>query len=458
MTNNIFFAKIQAQKVLAFSTPDNDIAQFGTADLNCYAKPIDNSQVARIWTAGWNSPVSNLSLAEWQSRSGQDRNSYIAPVKITDVSKIRFEYNATNSNRVVSLDRGYIDTKGVKYSGSLTLPPYSSVVLIEDGSPVTNTPPVIVVKSASENLSGLVSELDASGSYDPNNDQLTYSWTVPSNIPVSSTTGSKIQFLSPIVNSTNTVVFTLKVSDGKTTQTKEIPLNIIPYRPELEVAEVVSVEASSFQPPNYPYNILDGNIGTYWAVNGFDQWIILELKKPFSIQHIKVAFLQGQKRISYFDILGSNDKVNWDPVMIKSASCAFSGNTQVFGFPDQKADDEYKYLKLVGQTNSVDSWNYISEFKIFGYPQNRYGNYEKPPVTIFPNPAHDLINIKIEEATMKPDFIRIFNLAGKIVLQNNVEQDMSEIRLDINLINGIYIIQIGSGDNTIFTQKLIVKN
>ena len=474
MTNNIFFAKNASQKILVFSTTVNDIKQFGTADLNCFAKPIDNSLVARTWTAGWYSTPANLSLEAWKSNSGQDKNSFIAPVSITDVNKIRFEYNPTNSNKVITLAGSYIDMNGAKYSGSITLLPYSSVVLIADSTTpstpptvtppavtppeVTNIPPVVVIKSAPENLSGLVSEIDATESYDPNKDILTYLWVVPANIPVSSTVNSKIQFLSPIINKPLTVVFTLKVSDGKTIQSKDIPVIILPNQPELEVAEVLDVEASGFQSPNYPHNIADGNIGTMWAASGADQWVVLELKSPFNIQHVKMAFIQGQKRVSYFDVLGSNDKLTWEPILIKSASCGFSGNIQVFDFPSSKAEKEFKYVKLIGQTNSVDSWNYISEFKIFGYPQGKTKSYEEQPIKIYPNPAHELINIRIDEATMKPDFIRIITLSGKVVLQDKVEEEIREFQMPIDLRNGVYIIQLGSGELTLFAQQLIVNN
>jgi hypothetical protein len=184
----------------------------------------------------------------------------------------------------------------------------------------------------------------------------------------------------------------------------------------------------------------------------------MELKTPFNIQHVKMAFIQGQKRVSYFDVLGSDDKVTWEPILIKSASCGFSGNMQVFSFPPSKAEKEFKYVKLIGQTNSVDSWNYISEFKIFGYPQRKPNTYEEQPIKIYPNPAHELINIRIDEATMKPDFIRIITISGKIVLQEKVEEEIREFQMPIDLKNGVYIIQMGSGELTLFAQKLIVNN
>jgi uncharacterized repeat protein (TIGR02059 family) len=229
---------------------------------------------------------------------------------------------------------------------------------------VVNTPPVVVINAPPSNLSGFVGVLDASGSYDINKDNLTYTWVVPSNIAVSSTNSSKIKFLGPVVNTAQTVEFKLNISDGKTVQSKAVTVEILPYKPELEVAYVTNIEASTFQSPYYPYNIIDGNIGTMWSANGDAQWVILELTELFTIQHVKLAFQPGQKSESYFDILGSEDAITWEPIITKASSCPFSGDLQVFEFPSSKSAIEFRYVKLVGHSNSVDSWNHISEFKI----------------------------------------------------------------------------------------------
>jgi hypothetical protein len=321
---------------------------------------------------------------------------------------------------------------------------------------VVNTPPVIMINAPSENLSGFVGELDATGSYDLNNDNLSYSWVTPSNVSVSSTNSSKIEFLSPVVNSPQAIQFTLKVSDGKTTQSETVPVEIIPYKPELESAEIINIEASSFQSPYYPYNILDGNIGTMWSANGDEQWLKMELKELFSIQHVKIAFQPGQKRVSYFDILGSEDGETWEPVLTKSASCGFSGDLHVFDFPESKSSLEFKYVKLIGHSNSTDTWNFISEFKIFGYRHHNPVSYEEQPVKLFPNPAHESVNIRIDDSTLKPDFIRIINLTGKVVFEDKVDPEIKDLQIPVNFKEGTYIVQMGSGDLTLFTQKLIV--
>src|SRR5690606_5495833 len=52
---------------------------------------------------------------------------------------IRFEYNATGKTKTITLDGNYFDVKNKTYSGSLTITPYTSVVLIKDGLATTES-------------------------------------------------------------------------------------------------------------------------------------------------------------------------------------------------------------------------------------------------------------------------------------------------------------------------------
>ena len=317
-------------------------------------------------------------------------------------------------------------------------------------------PPVIIVSYKSSCYSGFVYEIDASGSYDPEKNNLAFTWTVPANVSVSAITGSVIKYLGPSVKMAQTINFTLKVSDGKTTQTRIIPIEILPYKSELEVAEIINVEASSYHSVDYPFNVIDGNISTMWSSDGEDQWLMVELKEPFSIQYVKLAFKSGQRVESYFDILGSNDNINWETILTKSASCGFSGDIQAFDMPLSKTEDEYQYVKLVGKGNSADAWNYISELKIFGY-RYRDPDYESLAVKLYPNPAQEYINIRIDEPALKVDFIRIINIAGKVMAADELNPETREFKIPINLKQGIYMVQMGLGKITLFTQKLVVK-
>jgi len=324
--------------------------------------------------------------------------------------------------------------------------------------PKTNNPPVVLVSTQSEYPSGFVGEIDASKSYDSDKDILSYTWIAPASFPVSSTTGPKIRFLNPVVNSTITTEFKLNISDGKTVQSKTIPISIRPYRTDLDVAEVIDITASEYNASDLPYNILDGRIETMWSAYGDNQWIIMELKEPFDIQHVKIAFQPQGRKESYFDILASTDKKEWEPIFTKTASCSFSGNLQVFEFPPSKSEKEFKFVKIVGHTNSVDKFNYISEFRIFGHRHSYNSTYEQQPVKIYPNPAEFFVNISIDDNALNFDFINIINMAGKIVFRNRLDPGIRNFKIPIDFKKGLYILQMGLGGITLFTQKLIINN
>jgi hypothetical protein len=323
---------------------------------------------------------------------------------------------------------------------------------------IVNTPPSVVVNYIHNIYSGFIGTLNASGSYDKNGDNLIFTWKIPGNISVSATNRSTISILAPIVEKSQTYTFTLIVSDGKDPQTKTIPVTFIPYRPELEMAEVISVEAADFQSPNSPENLLDGNKSTSWSALGDDQWIILKLKNPFNIQHIILGFQPGQNKEFYFDLFGSEDKENWEQILTKAKSCSFSGDLQVFDFPASKTGKEFRYVKLVGHGNSIDKWNHFSEIGIFGFRHKNPIDYEDQLVKIYPNPAKEIVNIRIDEPTFIPDFIKIVSLTGKILYNEVVDPDIRQFQVPLGFKHGIYLVQMGTGNITMFTQKLIVNN
>jgi uncharacterized repeat protein (TIGR02059 family) len=321
-----------------------------------------------------------------------------------------------------------------------------------------NTPPIVVVKSPATIYAGFVSEIDATASYDPNNDPLIIDWIVPSNVPVSSVKSLKTQFLAPVNSGTNTVSFQLKVSDGVTLQTKIITINILPYKPELSVAKVTHIEASGFQLPDSPSNIVDGNIATYWSCDGDNQFITLSLDKPYKISHLDLAFIKGQQFESYFDIFGSKDNIVWESILTKATSCNFTGDRQVFDFPATKSNTEYSYVKYVGHGNSLNTMNKVSEFRIFGTGQSGSNSetVEKNKVTLYPNPTNDQLNISIGEPTIKPNKISITDNSGTIVFVGKLNPEIKYIQTPINLKSGIYVVSLSTDNTILYAQRLVV--
>ena len=130
MNQNVFFAQEAGQFALGFDSNTDDIPSFGTADDNCYARPIQDDYVFR--TSQPSTGDVDRTLADWKTFTGQDAGSRSAPKTISDVSQLRFEYNATKTDRTITLDGSYVDTGGTAHSGTITLARYTSVILIRN--------------------------------------------------------------------------------------------------------------------------------------------------------------------------------------------------------------------------------------------------------------------------------------------------------------------------------------
>ena len=69
-------------------------------------------------------------LSDWQAKYGKDANS---DHQALPAGAVRFEYNTSKVNKVVTLDRAYKDAGGKVYQGQVELAPYTSVILIPNG-------------------------------------------------------------------------------------------------------------------------------------------------------------------------------------------------------------------------------------------------------------------------------------------------------------------------------------
>lgn len=99
--NNTFFAVNDRQTSAHFSTNQNDILSFGEIDSNVYCRP-------KATTGGKTSESANNAKG----------------------NSIRFEYNASNKVKTVTLNSHYVDIQNRHYTDAVRIEPYSSVILI----------------------------------------------------------------------------------------------------------------------------------------------------------------------------------------------------------------------------------------------------------------------------------------------------------------------------------------
>lgn len=129
ITYNQFIAMTASQKVCEFTSQYENLAGLGTLDYNYYARPIAQTEIINT-----SQPSGNASrtFESWQKFSKQDANSHKSPQKIRSVADFQFEYNNTKTAKKVALSQPMMDITGAKYADTVTIEPYSSVVLMKD--------------------------------------------------------------------------------------------------------------------------------------------------------------------------------------------------------------------------------------------------------------------------------------------------------------------------------------
>lgn len=131
VNNNLFVAKFSTQYCLGFGfankapyTGEEIFINNYTLNNNCYAKPIDDTYVI----SGNNTPYS---LSNWKTYSGEDSSSYNTSQVVSTTDDIYFYYNETQINKDIALPFAMVDIYGGSQSGTITLLPFTSIVLLK---------------------------------------------------------------------------------------------------------------------------------------------------------------------------------------------------------------------------------------------------------------------------------------------------------------------------------------
>ncbi len=331
-------------------------------------------------------------------------------------------------------------------------------------SPSPNHAPVINLKYDKSVYGGKVITLDASGSSDQDNDQLIYLWESKNQIQLSGNNQTRVSFLAPDKASTETISFRLTLNDGKTSQSTDFSIEVRPYKPEISRINIPAVEASAYDNLNIPKNAVDNNIQTRWSAEGDNNWLKVELNGKAHLSHLKIAYYGGSHRKGYFDLCGSMDKVNWEPILQKASTCGFSEDKEVFDIPENLKYNDYKFLRVTGHNNSENSWNSIAEILIFG----EVSNEEKPndidnsllknSFSVYPNPSNGEFNLYFpDELEKNVQSVIVYSMNGKAVFKKDFSITTGELHINHDLADGVYLLQVQFSDKSQSTEKILVR-
>lgn len=127
-----------------------------------------------------------------------------------------------------------------------------------------------------------------------------------------------------------------------------------------QAALVHQVTASGFDAANGNTiaNITDSNPKTRWAIPS-SGWIELELTNKTELSNFLIIPFKGDERQLKFDVVYSNDHVNWTQLTQKISTDADSKNGELFTFKPIRA----KYVKFNVYGTNVNHWSAINEIE-----------------------------------------------------------------------------------------------
>ena len=114
---------------------------------------------------------------------------------------------------------------------------------------------------------------------------------------------------------------------------------------------------------NLPENVADGNMETRWSAEGRngDVNLNLDLGSEQELKAIGIAFHSGTARKTYFELYTSTDGKTWTKQIESGRS---SGETN--DFENFALDTKARYIRYVGQQNSTNHWNSVTEIAVYG--------------------------------------------------------------------------------------------
>lgn len=416
ISDNIFFSDIAKQKNIYLLSGQEGTRYFGKIKGNHYARPLD-----------------------FQSDYYQDKIKAIEPGAklVSFVNAVRFEYNATGSDKTIALDGSYVDVKNNKYANSVTLPPYSSVVLIKSSVSFSHKAPVVNLTSPASNTtfkSGATININA-------------------NATDADGTVSKVEFYNgntllatdytrPYSYSWNNVQkgnygITAKATDnnGLATTSDKVWVSVAEPNKEATIRIVKPIDQERFTGPATIRLIADADAGNSGInkvefYNGNDL-LRIERKYPYTY------WWRGVNPGTYtITAVLTTDNGNW--IRSKSVQVTVVGNKE-----SRPGTNGNNTTEAAINTDSINAASVLKPL------DNSTLNLK-----LSPNPARNILNVVTgglpQDAKRQVSVMSVSGVVIKTIQSNTSNQN---IQLDVSTLgSGIYIIKIVSGDKILSKQ------
>lgn len=260
---------------------------------------------------------------------------------------------------------------------------------------------------------GALVTLDGTASADPDNDVLTYRWTPPAGITLSSTKVNKPTFTAPEVTSETLYTFSLVVNDGTTDSPADqivITVNNVDKAPYVkDPIKDVSVDKRA---PNQN----------------------IDLKTIFADDDIGDV-------LSYSVTSNANDQV---------VTAKITGFDLMLSFSSENTG--FSEIEITASSNGKEA---KSKFKVqVNIPTGTYPNINDQKFIVSPNPTSGKIKLTFERIPQNGTYLTVNDITGKIILKQFIQSKEEWIDLKGNK-PGLYFIKVNL--NNLVVQKVILK-
>jgi len=106
--------------------------------------------------------------------------------------------------------------------------------------------------------------------------------------------------------------------------------------------------------------ILDDDLSTYWTAFGQNARFLYVLPEERPLSSIALAFFKGDKRQAKFEIRGSRDLTDWEP-LFEGQSSGKTNELEEFRFEKPAT---VRYLYFIGHGNTTNQWNSVLEMAL----------------------------------------------------------------------------------------------
>jgi parallel beta-helix repeat protein len=430
-TDNIFFARQASQEV--FHIDDNSFNNVGTMDSNYYCRPLDDN-LALYYYYG-NSTV-KYSLQSWQTALNKDMHTKKTPAGVI-ADSVRFEYNATFTAKTISFPPGaiYIDVKGKTYSGSTTLQPFTSLILMRSTQSSCTVASSIVLTAGSN----------------------------------PGCPGSLLTFTASATNGGTTPAYQWKVN-GTNVGTNSATFTTSTLTNGQVVSCVITSNASCASPTTASSNSITVNIGTAQSLPGIVQGE--NFCSMSGIQNETCTDVGGGQNAAYINqndwmdyavnvTAAGNYTINYRLAsgmtgaqfqLLKGSTVLNTINVPATGgFQNWQTVTTTINLSAGVQTlrilsTQVAEWN-INWFEVKSIATGTLESIVQDLFTLYPNPATDEVNLNFQSKGAEHLTFTVSDMLGKVRLieENTSQNGDNYLKLNIeNLENGIYFIKVVS--------------